>query len=148
VYWTDSYLDEPYERYTKNPDAYPLGKGFDQGHDYTDWIKQMLNITFELNNRWRPEGPGTPVVDRATYNVELTAYKSRNQRIARMRQQYKRFRPCQKEVVDILLDKHDMDILGLKEGEVREVFSHEMDRFRTPEEIKANAAKRVKPAVI
>jgi hypothetical protein len=144
AYWSDSYLVEPLERYTRNPAAYPFGR-FDQDHDYSDWVKQILTITFELNNRWRPEGPRTPVIDRAVYNVELTAYKSRNQRVLRMRHQYPRFRACQKEVIDILLDKHDMDILGLKAEDVREAFSIKLDRFLTDEE---RAAKRVKPAVI
>lgn len=144
AYWTDSYLNEPYERYLQNPGAYLFGRGFDQKHDYSEWVKQIIQITFELNNRWRPATKQTPVVNRAAYLMELQAYKTRNQRVTRMRQRYNTFRPCQREVIDILLEKHDMDILGIKDKEIRDAYSYEMNRFRTSEEMKANAAKRVK----
>jgi hypothetical protein len=142
-----------YEKYMKNPAAYPLSSGFDQGKDYTGWILKLLWILFERNIRWMPATKDHVPHDLVYYEVELLEYKAREMRRYRMRQDYKgtgteapRMRACQKEVIDMLLAQViDIDVLDLYESDhMRKVWSEELGRFREPEEIAANERRAAK----
>jgi hypothetical protein len=143
---TPSTTNPHVERYLANPDKYTLSDGFDQRQNYTQWVRQMLRIMFDHRNLWRPKSADNPVLPgmETLYEIELAAYKVRAERLRRMHERYVKgtMPACQREVVDILLREHDIDILGLCTAEINKKFSRELNRWRTPEEMEKNEKKR------